>query len=294
MPQFFPLSILFVVGVGWGTGVILVKYATGQGIHPLGYVFWVAFGAFAVMLAVSLLRGRPPRLGRKHLAYYGIVGGLRLACANIVFYTVVQHIPAGVMAVVLGTMPIFTYAMALALRVERFAALRLAGILTGLFGVVLFVVPRASLPEPGMALWVLAGLGAPFLYSVANMVIDRLRPAGDDSIALTAGMLAAASVFTGLIAVAFGAFHVPGWPPSTAETVMICHMGISALGFLGLFELIRIAGPTYASQLTYIVTLSGVLVGIVVFDERHSVWVWLAVALVLLGVGLVNARMTQR
>ena len=122
------------------------------------------------------------------------------------------------------------------------------------------------------------------------MVIDRLRPAGDDSTALTAGMLAAASLFTGVVALAFDAFHVPGWPPTTAETVMICHMAISALGFLGLFELIRVAGPTYASQLTYIVTLSGVLIGIVVFGERHSAWVWSAVALVLLGVGLVNAQ----
>lgn len=290
MPRLFPLAILFVVGVGWGTGVILVKYATRQGIHPLGYVFWVAFGAFAIMLAVSALRRRLPRLGRQHLAYYGIVGGLRLAGANIIFYTVVQHIPAGVMAVVLGTMTIFTYAMALGLGIERFAALRMAGILTGLAGVVLFVVPRSSLPEPGMAWWVMAGLGAPLLYSVANMVIDRLRPAGDDSTALTAGMLAAASLFTGVVALAFDAFHVPGWPPTTAETVMICHMAISALGFLGLFELIRVAGPTYASQLTYIVTLSGVLIGIVVFGERHSAWVWSAVALVLLGVGLVNAQ----
>jgi len=176
------------------------------------------------------------------------------------------------MAVVLGTMPVFTYAMAMALGIEQFAALRLAGILTGLSGMVLFVVPRANLPEPEMALWVIAGLGAPFLYSVANMVIAKLRPPGDESTALTAGMLGAANVLTAIVALSFGVFHVPGRPPSSAETVMICHMAISALGFLGLLELIRIAGPTFASQLTYILNLTGVVIGIASFDEQHSVW----------------------
>ncbi len=68
------------------------------------------------------------------------------------------------------------------------------------------------------------------------------------------------------------------------------HMVISGLAFFGLFELIRISGPTYASQLTYVVTLSGVTFGIVIFGEVHSIWVWSATALVLGGVGLVNMR----
>ena len=57
-----------------------------------------------------------------------------------------------------------------------------------------------------------------------------------------------------------------------------------------MFELIRLSGPTYASQITYIVTLTGVMFGIVMFGEVHSVWVWGATVMVLVGVGLVNLR----
>ena len=79
-------------------------------------------------------------------------------------------------------------------------------------------------------------------------------------------------------------------PLRTVDWVLCAHMLISGVAFFGLFELIRMAGPTYASQLTYVVTLTGMVVGIFVFDETHSVWVWAATALVLGGVGLVNMR----
>ena len=44
MACLLPLSIPFMTGTGWGTAIILVKYATQRGIHPLAYVFWVALG----------------------------------------------------------------------------------------------------------------------------------------------------------------------------------------------------------------------------------------------------------
>ena len=285
-----PLMILFAVGAGWGLGVSLVKYGVASGIRPYGYLFWTASGACLVALIVCVVRGTLPKLDGPHLRYYGLTGAIRLAGANVVFYTAIEHIPAGVMSVVLGTSPIFTYAMSLALRMEPFATARLVGIVSGLAGVVLFLAPKTSLPDPSMAVWVAFGLGAPLLYSVANIVIDRQRPKGSDSVMLSVGMLAAASLIIFPIALATGTFH-PLWPPfSLAELGMILHMVISGLAFYGLFELIRISGPTYASQLTYIVTLTGVAFGIVIFSEVHSIWVWTATVLVLGGVGLVNLK----
>ena len=285
-----PLAILFSVGAGWGISVSLIKFAVTHGIRPFGYLFWVAFGAGLIGLAISAARGRPPRLSRAHLRYYFLIGGLRLAGANAIWYTVVERIPVGVMSVILGTAPIFTYSMSLSLRMERFAATRLVGIVLGLAGVVLFLAPRNSLPEPSMAGWVALGLAAPILYSVANIVIARSRPTDSDSLALAVGMLGAASLMVLTLAAATGQVHYL-WPPITwAEAVMMMHMVISALGFLGMFELIRIAGPTFASQLTYIVTLAGVLFGIIMFGEVHSLWVWAATASVLGGVALVNVR----
>ena len=54
--------------------------------------------------------------------------------------------------------------------------------------------------------------------------------------------------------------------------------------------MIRLSGPTFASQLNYVVTLTGVLSGIAFFGEAPTWWVWAGTACVLSGVALVNKR----
>lgn len=289
-PALLPLALLFVLGMSWGIGVALVKYGTAQGIPAFGYLFWVALGAGCVAFVICLARGSLPACSPAHLRYYVIIGGLRLAGANLIFYSVVKHIPVGVMAVILGTAAIFTYAMALALRMEKFQATRIAGILLGLAGVVLFVAPRQSLPDPAMTGWVMLGVCSPILYSIANIVIVRLRPSDGDSVSYSVGMLWAAALLVLPVMLATDQFY-PFWQRLTwADGAMALHTVINGLAFFGLFELIQIAGPTYAAQLTYIVTLSGVVFGIVLFGETPTIWVWAGTALVLAGVTLVNIR----
>ena len=54
------------------------------------------------------------------------------------------------------------------------------------------------------------------------------------------------------------------------------------------FYTIKTAGPVFASQCAYIVTISGVLWGIVIFAEVHSIWVWLSVVVMMAGLALVT------
>ena len=162
-----PLSLLFAIGVGWGLGVVFAKYTGQNGIAPVGYLFWVALGGGAVAMVICWMRGSFPKLSCEHLRYYMLTAILRTASANLIFYTVVQHIPAGIMSVVLGTAPLFTYGLSLTFRMEKFSRVRLAGLLLGLAGVALFVLPRGSLPDPAMVWWVLAGFAAPIAFSAS-------------------------------------------------------------------------------------------------------------------------------
>ena len=58
--------------------------------------------------------------------------------------------------------------------------------------------------------------------------------------------------------------------------------------------LIGQAGPVFASQVAYAVTLAGVLWGMALFGERHSPWIWLSLALMLAGLALVTPRKRER
>ena len=63
----------------------------------------------------------------------------------------------------------------------------------------------------------------------------------------------------------------------------------------GLFiYLIAYAGPVFATQVAYLVTIFGVAWGMVIFDERHSVWIWLSLAVMLAGLALVRPRKHER
>ena len=53
---------------------------------------------------------------------------------------------------------------------------------------------------------------------------------------------------------------------------------------------IRAAGPVFAAQAGYFSMLIGVLSGMLMFDERHSAWVWVALGLMVVGMTLVKER----
>ena len=56
------------------------------------------------------------------------------------------------------------------------------------------------------------------------------------------------------------------------------------------FYTIKTSGPVFASQCAYIVTLSGVAWGIILFSEQHSLWVWISVIVMMLGLFLVSPQ----
>ena len=64
----------------------------------------------------------------------------------------------------------------------------------------------------------------------------------------------------------------------------------NCMNFFMIFELIRIAGPTFMSQSSNLALGFGVFFGWLIFGELPSHWVWGAITLILIGVALVNTR----
>ena len=140
-----------------GAAVAIAKIATTGGVHPLGYVFWVAIIAALILTAICAVRGTGRH--RIHLVlHHHWRAADRKRQRDLVHYGQVR--PAGALAVVLGLTPIFTYGISLAMRLETFAALRATGLSFGFVGVVMFVIPSQSLPDPSMIPWMLFDSGA--------------------------------------------------------------------------------------------------------------------------------------
>ncbi len=288
------LAILLAVSTAWGSALSLARFAVTAGVPPMGYVVWMSVAAAILCLGLARLRGGWPRFSPAHLVYYVSSGCTRLVFAGFVMYTVLGHLPAGVVAIVIATAPLMTYLMRSALHRTRPDGRRGCGIVLGFVGVSLLFVPRQALPDPSAIGWLALGFLTPLLYALSNLAIERLRPPGEDSMALTSGMFVTAIVFSLPLAIAMGQFH-PLWEAGLAlrEGAMFTHAAILAFCFFGLYELFRLADATYGSQVTYLTTVSGVIFGIVLLGERPSLWVWAAVAGIVAGMVLVGRDSTR-
>jgi drug/metabolite transporter (DMT)-like permease len=285
-----PVFILLAVGGAWGAVPALARFAVTSGIAPMGYVFWVAVGAGIVCWILCALRGARPRFSGPHIRYYLLSGCSRFVLAGFVMYTVLQNIPAGIVSILLGTAPLMTFAASVTLRHQKFSLRRGVGTLIGLIGILLVFVPATGMSASLPLGWLALGLVTPLIYAYSNITIDRSRPEGDDSMALTAGIFTLSSVIALIMSLATGQFHAlweiePGLP----ELAMFAHAAILAMCFFGLYELIRRTDATFGAQSTYVTTLTGILYGMALLGERPGLLVWVAAALVLGGVGLVNS-----
>lgn len=284
------LALMIVGGVIWGGTFTLAKLVTEAGVHPFGLALWVSVIAVVILLPYVLLRHGGVPLGRDHVQVYVVAGTLGTALPSSVLFFVAAHMPAGIMAIIVSLVPLMTYGIALAIGVERLAGLRAAGIGLGFVAILMIAVPDASLPDRAMVPWAVFALIAPLSYSAENVYLAIRRPSRSSPFVLLCGMMIAGSlILLPVVWVSDGwvsldvVSAIPWWWIPALSVINI-------IGYVMFLELIRMAGPLFAAQMGYVVTAAGVLWGVAIFDESHSVWIWAALAVLFAGVALVNPR----
>ena len=284
------LLMLLTLGILWGGITAMAKFVTIAGVPALGYAFWQTSGAGLILLVVCLARGRPPPLGWMHLRHYLVIGATGSAIPTANLFYALSNLPTGIVALVITTVPLFTYLLSLAVRLEGFDWRRAFGIGLGLIGALLILLPKGSLPSPDLIPFVALAFVSPFFYSINSVYAIKFHPPKMDSLHAATGMMLASSLMLLPAAFATGTFH-PMWRDfAFVDGLILAHMVLAALTFHLYFVLLRRAGPVYFSQVAFIVTINAVMWGMILFDERHSLWIWLALALVFAGVALVNLR----
>ncbi len=288
LPRAALILLLATIGILWGGTFGLARTGGAGGIQTLGYSFWFHFGGGMGLLALALAQ-RSRVTPSRNLVLYSLIGGLSVnALPSFLMFTSVQHIPTGVMAVIITLAPVVTYVTSLALRYERFVMTRALGTLAGLVGVALILLPRASLPEPGLIGWVLLALLCPLSHGTGSIYVARARPAGIDSWMLGALYQLVSAAFVLPFALATGQFYIPGSGSLRGEIAMWVHAGIGVLTQFLMYEILRLAGAVFMSQVAYIVTVAGIFWGWLLFGEQLSAWIWLAAAVIVAGVVLVT------
>ena len=178
---------------------------------------------------------------------------------------------------------------ALLVGLERIEPVRLTGISFGAIAVLILVLPDASLPDPGQALWILLPVITSLSYAAENIYLAWAKRVDLDPLQVLCGLFWGALVLLTPVALSLGVW-MPVGRFDQAEWAMIA-MTVAHIGAYGGFVwLIGAAGPVFAAQVGYVVTLTGVFLGMAVLGETHSAWVWLSLVTMLAGLALVQPR----
>ena len=264
----------------------LAKVAGEAGVSPLGVLSWQVLFAALVVGLVAALRGELPALSLTNLRYAAVAGVLGVSGPNLVTFAALAHLPAGLIGVITALSPVLTYAITLAVRVEKLQGRRAAGVVLGLAGVLAIVLPRSALPSPQALPWALAALLAPLLLASGNVFRTLAWPAGLKPLAAASLLLAVQAAVLTPWALVAGEFEAP----SAQDMALIGAGALTAVFYLGAFELQRRGGPVVVGQLGYVITVASLAIGALAFGERYPLSMLAAAVVVLAGVTLVNRR----
>ncbi|PCI05958.1 MAG: EamA family transporter [Hyphomicrobiales bacterium] len=281
---------LVVLGLVWGATIPLSKIAVSTGHHPFGVIFWQFVVAIIVLGALALALRLRIVINRRTLVFYTILSFVGTLVPNGFSYLAAPHLPAGILGIIIATVPMFALIIALVFRIERLSPVRIIGVALGMIAVVLLVAPEASLPKPGQAVFALLALIAPFFYGIETNYLATQTPKNSEPIT-TLLMASVIGLFiSGILVVVFDAWVDLSGPWEAPEWSLLMASILHAISYAGYIWLVGIAGSVFASQIAYVVTMSAVFIGVLFMGESHASEVWLALGVMIFGVVLVQPK----
>ncbi len=285
------VAVLIACGLAWGSTQTLGKLSVSTGYRHFGLLFWqFALGA-TLLGSILIIRRRWPPMNRQTLGFGLFIALIGTLIPGTTFFLGVSHLPAGIMSILISTVPLISFPIALALGADRFSALRLAGLFCGLAGVALIVGPGATaLPAGTDPVWLAVAMIGPLFYAIEGNVVARIGTFGLDGLqVMTLASLIGAALALPL-ALGTGQFITPLVPWGTAEWALVAGACVHALAYSTYVWLAANAGAVFASQTSYIVTGTGVFWAMAILGERLSPYAWAALVLMLAGLALVQPR----
>ncbi len=280
------IASLVLIGAVWALISPLTKIAVIGGYRNFGIIFWSSSIAVIILGTIVAVRGSTLPVNHGAVVRYVFVALFGMTLPSAASYTAAEHLPAGVISVCLSLGPLFSLPLAVILGLDRATWMRVLGLVLGLVGVLLIMLPETSLPDPTKAVFIPLALLAVLAYAIEVVGLGRMGRAGLDPIQLLLGASIASSAITFPIAISTHTFILPSLPFGAAETAVILSGLANAVAYVGFVWLIGRGGPVFAAQVDYLVTGFGVIWSMLLLGETYSMWIWSALIVIISGLFL--------
>lgn len=282
--------LVIAVGLVWGLTPALSRMSSGIGSNPLGLAVWVNGLAAVFCFSVAAYRGKLPKLTSKELLffiYWAVLAGI---LQRLTTFWAAAHVEASLLSLIVTLQGFMVFGFAAFTRLEKATPRRLIGLTVGLIGVAILLMTRFDVANATQNTWLLFALLLPLLFAVEAIVLAGRRPKHIDTFASVGFMMGLSALFLFPIALFTGDLLVLGPEFGKLEFLVILMGIVSAASILLAFHLIATAGAVFYSQSAYAMTLAGIVWGMLLLDEQLSVVAWLAFAIILIGMYLVEPK----
>ncbi len=283
----FPYLLILTCGLLWGVTFSLALIATADGTSAVTLTAWQVVLSAMIFIVICWIKKIPP-FRFKHLKHYSTIAVLGIVAPDLLYYNAAPHLSAGILSVTVSTVPVFTYFIMWVLRYEALVLKRAMGILLGMVAILLLVIPDQGFASDDASFWILLVVLCAIGYSAENVFIEKGVGDRMPITEILSGSTIVASVALGVMLLWTGVGVPVSWIWSISSMAIVATAAISVIAYSLFFYTIGLSGSVFASQTAYIVTLSGVLWGILLFAEEHSIWVRLSIVVMMIGITLVT------
>jgi drug/metabolite transporter (DMT)-like permease len=289
-----PYLAFAALGLIWGASFLFIKVGV-RDMSPTVLVLGRSASG-TVGLAVIMLLMRRPLLSedwRRRLVPFVIMAVVNALYPWAAIAWGEEHISSGLASILNSTTTLWTAILIFwVIPHERPSALNYLGVLIGISGVVILVLPDlAAHGVTGSVLGVLAVVSASISYAVAAL-FQRTKLRGMSVYQQSLGQLAV----TSLLAIPLAAPTVPSVHLAWLSMGAVIALGVAGTGiaYLLYYYTMNTLGAVRATGVTFVVPLTAVFWGVVLLGESLSLPIIAGMVVILAGVVLTNLRRTPR
>jgi drug/metabolite transporter (DMT)-like permease len=280
---------LLSLSVLWGGSFFFAKVAIGE-LGPFTVVF-----ARVALAALALALIAPPRRDAPWAAFFAMGLLNNVVPFSLIFWGQTE-IASGLASILNATTPLFTLLVAHIFTTdEQIDGIKVTALLAGLAGVVVLVGP--NLLMQGTGFWgQMACLGAALSYAFAGVYGRRFRTLGIAPVEAAGGQVTASTVLILPIMLLVDRPWLLPVPPSLTVWLALAGLALlsTALAYILYFRILAAAGATNLLLVTFLIPPTAILLGAAMLGERLQASQFAGMALIGLGLLLIDGRVTSR
>ena len=277
----------------WSTGFIGVKYGVPYAPPFYFLAIRMIIAALLLFIAISFLRKSQPIT--RSIIWPSTLIGLTLHGAYLggCFFAVSRGMPAGVAALIVSLQPVLVSLFAAKYLNEPLKARAVFGLILGLIGLFVVVLPRIS--ETGTNSISIIAIAASFiglLGGTSGTILQKKYGGAIPTLAGTSIQYAATAVVLSIFALLFEKPNIQ-WTANFIGALAWLIFALSFGAILLLFFLLRSGSAASVSSLYYLVPAATAIEAYFIFDEQISPISMLGTLITVIGVWLVVSKQKE-